>query len=298
MTVAYLPNYTHTFTQNYGPALINAPVFWDRSFKGQGINIAVIDSGCDLEHEELNENIIGGFNFTGDDNGDLHNVTDYSGHGTHVSGIIATSNKNSIIGVAPKAKLLILKVIGKDGAGDYESLIKAINFATQWRGENGEKIDVINLSLGGPNDDPNLKKAINKAIMQNTFVVAAAGNNGDGSEKTNEMMYPGFYKEVIQVGAIDENLNPVHFSNTNQNIDFLAPGSAISSTFPNNAFAQLSGTSMAAPHVTGSIALLLNLFKEKHLTANLEQIYDYLASRSLSLYGYSSKTQGNGVIKL
>lgn len=293
-----IPNYTRSSFDNYGVSLINAPAFWDRSFKGQGINIAVIDTGCDREHEELSDNIIDGFNFTNDDDGDPTNITDYSGHGTHVAGIIAASNKNGIIGVAPKAKLLILKVIGKDGSGDYKNLIRALNFAIEWRGKNNEKIDIINLSLGGPNDDKDLKNVVEKAVSQNIFIVAASGNNGDGSEITDEILYPGFYKEVIQVSAIDEQLNPVFFSNTNINIDFLAPGKDIHSTFPNNTYAKLSGTSMAAPHVTGAIALLLNLFKTQNIPINFEQIYLYLASHSLFLNGYSSKTQGNGIIKL
>ncbi|MED4286330.1 S8 family peptidase [Priestia megaterium] len=293
-----LPAYVETPISNYGIDLINARFFWEKSYLGQDAIIAILDTGCDVQHEALKDNIIDGFNFTTDDDGEINNVTDYMGHGTHVAGIAAATNKKDIIGVAPKAKLLIVKVIGQNGQGDYETLIKGLQFATAWRGRNNEKVDVINLSLGGPNDDPALKEAIDQAIEENISIVVSAGNNGDGSDLTDETLYPGFYKEVIQVSAVDESLNPTHFSNTNRNIDFLAPGNLIYSTFPENSYMQLSGTSMAAPHVTGAIALLISFYKATNSPINIDSIYNYLVSHSLTLPNFSKKTQGNGIIKL
>lgn len=299
MSIIQLPSYTRlTSTEfNYGVSLINAPDFWEKGIEGKGVNIAVIDSGCNKNHPELSENIIDGFNFTEDDNGDTNNITDYLGHGTHTAGIIAGQNKTHIIGVAPKANLVILKVIGKDGRGNYDSLVRAINFAVAWQGKNNEKIDVINLSLGGPNEDDRLLEAIHTAIKSNITIVAAAGNSGDGNEQTNEILYPGFYEEVIQVSAIDQNKQPTSFSNTNLNIDFLAPGELIYSTHFES-FAKLSGTSMAAPHATGAIALLINFFKANNISPTRERIYEYLSSHSIALDGYTRNTQGYGVIQL
>lgn len=293
-----IPDYKETFIYNYGVDLINARSFWDRSYKGQGINVAVIDSGCYVDHYELKDNIIDGFNFTDDDDGQINIVTDYIGHGTHVSGIIAAANRKGIVGVAPNANLLILKTIGKDGSGNFADLIRALNFAVEWRGKNNEKIDVINLSLGATSDNIELKKVISKIISSDILIVSAAGNIGDGSDLTDEILYPGFYEEVIQVSAIDQNKKPTHFSNTNKNIDFLAPGKDIYSTFPGNEFVKFSGTSMAAPHVTGSIALLLNFFREQNIPIDSKLVYEYLVLHSLLKDDYSKKVQGNGIIQL
>lgn len=283
---------------NYGISLINVPHFWEDSITGKGVIVAVIDSGCQVNHPELKANIIDVYNFTDDDNSDTTNVTDYSGHGTHVAGTIAAQNLHKTIGIAPNSKLVIFKVIDKKGEGSYQNLINAINYASDWRGLNGEKIDVMNLSLSGKKDDPELRKAINRAISNKINVVVAAGNSGDGSELTNEILYPGFYPEVIQVAAVDKNLIPTSFSNTNINIDFLAPGKDIFSSFTNNNYTSLSGTSMAAPHVAGAIALLNEFFRMNNIPATLERIYEYLVSHSLKIENYSSKTQGHGLIQL
>lgn len=284
---------------NYGVSYINAPKFWSQSIKGNGVIVAVIDSGCFIDHEQLKDSIIDTYNFTTDDDGDARNVTDYSGHGTHTAGIIAARNHESIIvGVAPGTKLLILKVIGKDGGGSYENLIHAIDFASEWRGKGGEKVDVINLSLGGTNDDPALRKAIDKVMANDIMVVAAAGNSGDGSDLTNEILYPGYYRDVIQVAAVDQNSIPTSFSNTNVNIDFLAPGKNIFSTFNDGHYMTLSGTSMAAPHVSGAIALLKEFFRIHNLPATQERIYEYLVAHAKTFDRYTHKTQGHGLIQL
>ncbi|WP_341285054.1 S8 family peptidase [Priestia megaterium] len=283
---------------NTGIDFINAKHFWNRGYYGENTIIAVIDTGCDIEHQELKNNIIDSFNFSGDDNGEINRVTDYTGHGTHVAGIIAAANKNHVIGVAPKAKLLIIKAIGHTSISTHENLIKSIRFATTWRGKNGEKVDAINLSLGTKANVPELRKVIDEALDENIFVVVAAGNYGDGSELTDEILYPGYFEEVIQVGSVGKNLIPSRTSNTNQNIDFLSLGESIYSTFLQNTYTKLSGTSMATPHITGAISLILSYFKDKKLPITQNIIYQYLVSHSLFLEGHSKKAQGNGVLKL
>ncbi|WP_349346902.1 S8 family peptidase [Priestia megaterium] len=283
---------------NDGVDFLNAKSYWERGFFGQDTVIAVIDTGCDIEHEELKDNILETFNFTNDDNGEINVTTDYTGHGTHVAGIIAATNKQHTIGIAPKAKLLVVKAIGHTSISTHENLIRAIRFVTTWRGKNGEKVDVINLSLGMKEDVPELREAIDEALEENIFVVVAAGNYGDGSELTDEILYPGYYEEVIQVGSVGKSLIPSHISNTNQNIDFLSLGESIYSTYLQNTYIKLTGTSMATPHITGAISLILSYFKTKKLPISQNIIYQYLVSHSLFLEEYTKRAQGNGVLKL
>lgn len=278
--------------------LIKAPLIWEKSKQGKGRTIAIIDSGCEIDHPDLIENIIGVQNFTSDDDSNPFNVTDYLGHGTHVAGIIAsTGKKNKTIGVAPASKLLILKVINKHGVGKYKDLINAIEYSINWKGPEGQKIDVINISLGGNKEDPKLHEIILKAYQIGIIIVVSAGNYGDGNQNTDEILYPGYYKEVIQVGAINEDLKIVESSNSNNQIDFVAPGYRILSTYLNNSYTRLSGTSMAAPHISGGIALLLNTIKKTKNLSNHDNIYFYLSKLSRPL-GYSTKEEGKGLIQL
>lgn len=136
----------YIITQNgyipMGVNMINAPILWRQGYKGEGITIAVIDSGCS-SHPDLKNNIIGGKNFTQEDDGNTDIFEDYKGHGTHVAGTIA--GNGHILGVAPNSKLLILKVLDKNGNGNMLNVVSAINYAIQ------QKVDIISMSLGCPN---------------------------------------------------------------------------------------------------------------------------------------------------
>ncbi|MDF2788697.1 MAG: in-like serine protease, partial [Neobacillus sp.] len=170
-----------------GIELISAPKIWEKS-KGKGITVAILDTGCDVTHPDLSERIIGGRNFTDDDNGNPDVYTDYNGHGTHVAGTIAaTQNNNGVIGVAPEASLLILKVLDKNGSGKYDWIINGINYAVE------QKVDIISMSLGGSEDVPELHQAIQNAIDNQILVVCAAGNEGDGQDSSDEFSFPGSY---------------------------------------------------------------------------------------------------------
>lgn len=300
MNKMFLPKYTleNKAKFNYAIDIMDIDIMWKNSIKGKNVNIAIIDSGCDVNHEELKDNIIGVYNFTNDDNGSIHNVTDYLGHGTHIAGIIGSQNKKYRIGVAPESNLLILKVINKSGFSEADTLIKAIKYAKEWKDKNKKKIDIINLSLGTSKDHQGLKKIINKGISENIIMVAAAGNQGDGNYTTNEISYPGFYKDVFEIGATDKNSIPTSFSNSNINIDFLAPGKDIFSSFPNNNYATLSGTSMAAPQVSGVIALIKNQLRNNGLEPTYSEIDNYLKQRVRFLPNYPKTAQGYGLIKI
>ncbi|AZU61901.1 S8 family peptidase [Neobacillus mesonae] len=275
-----------------GVEMIQAPQVWEKT-KGQGITIAILDTGCDVTHPDLKDRIIGGRNFTNDDKGNQDIYMDYNGHGTHVAGTVAaTENQMGVVGVAPEANLLIVKVLDRHGSGQYEWIIKGIHFAIE------QKVDIISMSLGGPADVPALHEAIQKAVTNNILVVCAAGNEGDGQDSTDELGYPGAYNEVISVGAINLERSISEFSNSNKELDLVAPGENILSTYLNGKFARLSGTSMATPHVSGALALIKAISNEAFERELTEpELYAQLIRRTIPL-GNSPKLEGNGMIYL
>ncbi|MEE6449188.1 S8 family peptidase [Gottfriedia acidiceleris] len=282
-----------------GVRLIEAKSIWDKGCQGEDVVVAVIDTGCQTDHPELQERIIGGYNFTEDYGGDPNVFLDNNGHGTHVCGTIAASeNGEGVVGVAPKAKLLVLKVLTGAGEGSIESIVQAIDYATNWKGSNGETVRVISMSLGGPEDDSSLHAAIQRAVEQNIAVVCAAGNEGDGDGSTNEYSYPGAYDEVIEVGSVSLQKRLSNFSNTNNEIDLVAPGEKILSTYPTNQYAVLSGTSMATPHVSGAIALLIQQFESENNEKITEpDLFELLISHTVPI-GYSTFEEGHGLLNL
>lgn len=281
----------------YGVKALEADKVWERGEKGNGVVVAIIDTGIDKNHPDLKDRIIGGRNFTNEGSPDDFN--DSNGHGTHVAGTIgASENGSGVVGVAPEVSLLILKVLGSDGSGAYEWITNAINYATEWRGNSGEKVRVINMSLGGSFDSPELHQAIKNAVDNDVVVCVASGNEGDNNESSYEFGYPAMYNECIEVSAHDENYGLAYFANNNLLVDVIASGVNVLSTYPNSSYARLSGTSMATPHVTGAIALLIAL-GEKQFQRNLLEceVYAHMAKNTLPI-GYLTSSEGHGIIKL
>jgi major intracellular serine protease len=154
------------------------------------------------------------------------------------------------------------------------------------------------MSLGGPHDVPEMHKAVQNAVNQDVSVVVAAGNEGDGEEDTFEYAYPGAYNEVISVGAVSMDLKLAPFTNTNTEVDLVAPGVDVISTYLGNKYAKLSGTSMAAPHVAGALALIINLSeKEFNRILSEAEVYAQLIKRTLPL-NYRKSSEGNGFLLL
>jgi hypothetical protein len=220
--------------------------------KGAGVKIAIIDTGVDYNHEDLNDNFnknLLGYDFVNSDNDPM----DDDGHGTHVAGIIAAEDNNiGVIGVAPEAKLYALKVLDDTGSGYMSDVVLAIQWATDPDGDGSasDRLDIINMSLGGQKNIF-LEWACNLAYLDGLLLVAAAGNGGS-------VIYPAAYSSVIAVSATDSNDELASFSSTGKQVELAAPGVNINSTLPGNEYSgeTWSGTSMASPHVAGTAALV------------------------------------------
>ncbi|SDI32117.1 S8 family peptidase [Natribacillus halophilus] len=282
-----------------GIDIVQAPALWEAGHRGTGKVIAVIDTGCETTHPDLQPRITGGRNFTTDYDGDENNFSDNNGHGTHVAGTIAAAETgDGVVGAAPEADLFILKALSGDGSGQMEWIIDAIRYAVDWRGPNGERIRVITMSLGGPEDIPALHEAIAYAVQQDVSVVCAAGNEGDGEEHTDQFAYPAAYNEVIAVGAVNFEREITPFTNTNDEIDLVAPGVNILSTYLDGGYARLTGTSMSTPHVSGGLALLINVMEDEfNRDLSEAEVYAQLLRRTVPI-GYSTREEGNGLLDL
>ncbi len=246
---------------NWGITAFDLPKIW-KSTQGEGVKIAVLDTGCDLNHPDLIENLLPGKNIINPSKEPI----DGNGHGTHVTGIICALNNNvGVVGVAPKAKVIPIKVLDDNGNGDLITVANGIKHAID------QGVDFITLSLGSPSPAQQIRKAIQFAEEKGIITFCAAGNAG----KTHEIFYPANYPETIGIGSIDNNFERSNFSCTGQDLDFLAPGNQILSTVPESWYTILSGTSMANPFAVGVAALLLSYNKKNGNKIKLNCSEDY-----------------------
>ncbi len=259
--------------------LSNANVYksWDISQNANQVIVGVLDTGIDASHSDLTNNIYRESNHnlettlhrdftTGVESGtEILEPIDSNGHGTHVAGIIGACGNNNmgISGVCWNVKLVSLKVLNSEGKGDIAWIVNAINYAAS------NNIPILNCSLGSPIGSAALENAIES---YQGLLVCAAGNSGDNIDV--DSIYPASYDydNILTVGAIDSNNNRSNWkgftnlwglfgdkaSNYGQiAVDVYAPGTGILSTYLDNTYKEKSGTSMAAPFVTGTAALLL-----------------------------------------
>lgn len=261
---------------------------WEFS-QGEDVIVAVIDTGCDLSHEDLRENLLKGKNFI--ENG--AEPVDGNGHGTHVAGTIAAiNNQYGMVGVAPKAKILPVKVLGDDGSGSNSSVADGI----RWSVDNGAQI--LTMSLGSPYTSRNIEKALTYAIDHKVVIFCAAGNSGNNVD----IMYPAKYSESISIGAISHDLTVSNFSCCGDSLDFVAPGEDIISAVPGNKYAKMTGTSMANPYAVGCAALLLSLRKKQNRHTHLEKQAGYIEEFKKTAipingkYSNDRNYQGNGIV--
>ncbi|NRT73317.1 S8 family peptidase [Clostridium beijerinckii] len=269
---------TNSQTVDWGVNKIQAPTAWSSSYTGKGVKIGIVDTGI-ANHEDLS--VAGGAAFTSYTTSYL----DDNGHGTHVAGIIGAKNNGyGIVGVANEASLYAIKVLGNDGAGYLSDIIAGIDWCIT------NKMDIINLSLGSSVPSTALQQEVDKAYNQGILVVAAAGNDGTSDGSMDTVDYPAKYSSVIAVAAIDSNNKRPSFSSTGNTIEVAAPGVNVLSTYLNNKYVSMSGTSMAAPFVTGDLALLKQAnpgLSPNQLRAKLnENVIDLGTSGKDSWYGY------------
>ena len=230
------------YTDSWGVVHVGAYAAHASGNRGTGIKIAVIDTGIDYTHEDLDDNYGGGYDFVFEDDDPFDDNT--RSHGTHVAGILAAEeNGTGVVGVAPEAEIYALKVLDGAGFGSLEWIIAAI----EWAVENN--MDIANLSLEGP-DFQSLEDACDSAYASGLLLVAAGGNTNGGVVK-----YPGGYDSVIAVTGTDATDDKAYFSPVGPELELAAPGVEILSTVRGGGYSTLDGTSQAAPHVAGAAAL-------------------------------------------
>jgi subtilisin/minor extracellular protease Epr len=273
---------------------------------GSGINIAILDTGIDTDHPDLS--YVFGFDFS-DLLMDDADPEDFSGHGTHIAGIIAAqSNDIGVFGIAPVANLYILKVFTDDGEGRYSAAVEAIEWCigTYTDATEGNEIHIISMSWGSEVDlgDPGIEPWINQAYNQGIMLVGSAGNDGNSTGTGDNIIYPARYENVIAVSATNEEDQRPTFSSTGPAVELTAPGVNIVSTFIDG-YATLAGTSMSCAHVSGSIALLLNSEVPPDFDTNTNEKWDPAEVRNIlhdtaEDIGQEGKDQqfGHGVVNI
>ncbi|WP_067477455.1 S8 family peptidase [Actinomadura hibisca] len=244
--------------QQWALNAMKLPGAWKRDATGRGVTIAVVDTGADLGHPDLKDNLVDGYDFVDNDD----EPKDQNGHGTHVSGIAAavTDNGVGIAGSAPDARIMPVRALNTLRSGDNATITKAI----LWAADHGAK--VINLSLG---ESGLMSRLIKGGVLNQAFtyahgkgavVVAAAGNDGT-AKQPYRVSTP-----VLIVGASDQRGRPAEFTNVGAQEQVTAPGVGVLSTLPTyrtpetkdgtSGYGRLDGTSMAAPQVSALAALL------------------------------------------
>ena len=232
----------------WGIDRIDAELVWPSGNTANLIKVGIIDTGISNTHPDLLANIKGGVNTINP----RKNWNDDNGHGSHVAGIVAAiDNDIGVIGVGPAIDLYAIKVLDRNGSGYLSDVIEGIQWAV------ANNMQVVNMSLGTASNIQSFHDAVIAAKNAGIVTVAAAGNGGGSTNES--VIFPAAYPEAIAVSATDNTDTIAWWSSRGPEVDLAAPGVSIYSTYKGTGYATLSGTSMAAPHVAGSAALVLNI---------------------------------------
>ena len=259
----------------WGVKRVNASAAWDYG-SGAGVKVAVVDTGIDFHHPDLAPNYKGGYNAVAP----AEQPLDDQGHGTHVSGTIAAvKDLKGVVGIAPKVDLYGVKVLDKNGSGQYSWIVAGIEWAIL------NKMDVINMSLGGGSGTEAMKQVMIKARQAGVTVVCAAGND------SGPVNYPAKYPEAIAVSASDSADKIASFSSRGAELALIAPGVNVYSTKKGGGYTSMSGTSMACPHAAGLAALAVGAGAK-----GPEAVRAALRAAAEPLPGLGPNEQGAGLV--
>jgi subtilisin family serine protease len=284
---------------------------WKKTKGSKDVIVAVLDTGVDYRHSDLQDNmwdgaVNHGYDFAADDDGNNDNNPmpdepyDRNGHyhGTHVAGTIGAvgDNENGISGVAQNVSIMAVKVFRPNGYGYNSDIMEGLDYVAQ-KVDQGENIVAINASYGGSggSQDDSVNDAIKKLGEKGVVFCAAAGN--DSKDIDDDPMYPASYDaaNIITVAASDQDDQLASFSNYGTNsVDVAAPGTNILSTYPENKYAYLNGTSMATPNVAGSVALIASLYPDSSVEERKAMILDNVDQKN----SFKDKMQTDGRVNI
>lgn len=270
-------------TVDWGLLNLNIPNTWFIT-KGRGITILIIDTGCPVTKSNgeiiVHPDLQGCIDVSKCKSFiDTEGIEDLQGHSSHCCGIVgARDNSLGCVGYAPECTIVTYKGLDKNGSGSMDQISAALEYAADIL-----KPDIVSMSLGSTTPDSKMHQAIKRLFDMNIPVIAAGGNGG----RAEGVNYPGNYEEVITIGAYDVNDKIAYFSAVGEGIDFAFPGVEVYSTYLNNGYAKLSGTSMATPAAAGVVALLLAKHKKQEIETGMndcktvDQIKEHLKKYSV-----------------
>jgi subtilisin len=262
---------------DWGLRRIGAPFVWDK-LKERRIRVGIIDTGINTSHPDLKGNIVEGVSTLDDST----SYEDDYGHGTHIAGIIGANSSYGITGINPYVDIYAVKAFNKSGKGNLADIIEGMDWLLR------RQVNVINMSFSTSETNSTFVRVIQAAYSRGVIMVAAAGNDG------GPVNYPAKFPEVVAVSATDSNDRIADFSCFGPEINFCAPGVNIRSVWLNSSYAVKSGTSFAAPHITGVVADVLNYYG----MMKPSQVIAMMSQNSAALPALNVEQQGAGMVDL